>query len=291
MTEREPFIQEVAIRYPAWKHLLWIMRMGIGRLIDFFYGPHRETLELKKIYSKRVIKDRLSSDELEAMIEFQLAVEDLEYRMSYFRNNPLLQTYQGQVLPLIKKLIEYDPTIATITNIGVRYAFVDHEMAKMYPNVHFTGIDFMPNLSEMNAEFQLDNLDFISGYALDLINDPVFNSDIVFFSSTATAINNLELRLYLQKLHGKAKYILFNEPLFALPGGRVLNPEKAPVDSSIPTYLQPVIITDKTGPLCQTHNYKGMLEEAGYKILHYHVYKPDFLNTHVVHAIGQLGIT
>lgn len=227
-----------------------------------------QAAETRAQYERRRHLDRLTADELRAMVAFQVGAEDLEWRRRYFRDTPLETTFQGQVIPLIDALLERDPTIRSVMNVGARYGFSDHALAVRHPRVQFIGVDFMPDLAQMNREFARDNLSFVSGYALDLLRQARVRADVVTFSSTALTINNAELRHYVRVIAERARYVLFNEVLHHSADGTLVNPLDLSVDASEPVRRQPA---PGNAPLNIVHNYKAIVEEAGFKVLHYHV--------------------
>jgi hypothetical protein len=227
-----------------------------------------ELRAVREQYDRRRHLDRLAPDELREMVTFQVGAEDLEWRRDYFRTTPLEKTFQGQVIPIIDALVEMDPTIRSVMNVGVRYAFADHALAARHPGVRFIGVDFMPDLAKMNREFARDNLSFVSGYALDLLAEGRARADVVFFSSTALTINNAELRRYARLIAARCRYVVFNEVLHHCPDGTLVNPLDLPVDDSAPVRRQPA---RGHAPLNVVHNYKAVVEEAGFSVLHYRV--------------------
>ena len=222
----------------------------------------------RDLYDRRRRLDRLTADELREMVAFQVGAEDLEWRRKYFRTTPLDETFQGQIIPLVDALLEMDPAIRSVMNVGVRYAFADHALAARHPGVRFIGVDFMPDLADMNRELARENLSFVSGYALDLLREGRLEADVVFFSSTALTINNAELRHYLRLIAERARYVVFNEVIHHSPDGTLVNPLDLPVGDSAPVRRQP---GGANAPLNVVHNYKAIVEEAGFKVLHYRV--------------------
>ena len=220
----------------------------------------------REAYDRRRHLDRLTPDELRDMVAFQVSAEDLEWRRSYFRTTPLDQTFQGRVIPLIDALLAADPAIRSVMNVGVRYGFADHVMAARHPGVRFIGVDFMPDLAQMNRELARENLSFVSGYALDLLREGRVRADVVLFSSTALTINNAELRHYLRLVAARARYVVFNEVVHHSPDGALVDPLSLGVDGSLPVRRQP---GGAAAPLNIVHNYKAIVEEAGFKVLHY----------------------
>jgi len=153
-------------------------------------------------------------------------------------------------------------------------------MACEFPDIHFICVDFAPDLTELNSRLHRENISFHSGYALELLGTGEISADIAYFSSTATLINNLELRNYFSILSTRVKYVVINEPILAPMDGTVINPSFLPLDTSVPVRAK-----------CLTHNYRGMVKEAGYEVLHYHVFsyertrnEPDL---HMLHLIAR----
>lgn len=223
------------------------------------------------------------------MVEFQLLAEDKEYRQAYFRDNDLDKTLQ--FVKMVDELIAGDPEIRSVMDIGVRFAYPDHVLASRHPEVKFIGVYFMPNLAEFNAEFAPDNLQFESGYALELLESGRIGADVTIFSATAIAIRNAELREYVRVLSSRSKCIIFNEIIYPLPGGLYIDPKSLPIGKSVATLVQPVPRAGHTGPVCKTHNFAGILagilRDAGYELVRDRVFQPAWTAQFVVQAIGR----
>jgi hypothetical protein len=221
------------------------------------------------------------------MVAFQLAVEDLPFRRGHFRDTPLHLTIQGQAAPLVEAIVRQDPAVRSVMNVGVRYAYVDALLADKFPAVEFVGVDFMPNLRELNADFNQPNLRFVTGYALELLEQDKLCADVAVMVDTALTINNRELRHYFRLLAARARYVVIDDPLHRSPSGGVEDPLSLPVDRSLPVYTPPVKITPLPGPLCYRHNYKAMLEEAGFTVIHYRVFRLGHYDLNLVTVVGR----
>lgn len=199
-----------------------------------------------------------------------------------------LGSIQGQVVPMLAKLLEVDPSISSVTNVGAYNGFIDHYLARRFPSVRFTGVDFWRNIVEHNRPLALPNLEFQQGYPLDVLERGDAHSDLVFFSSTAARIKNLELRRYLSSIKGFAKYVMLNEPVFRLPGNRLVSPDAIDARESIPALVYPIFAGDRFGgyPPCLLHNYRSIVSEY-FDVVHYFVSGPESVPEPRVHIIGR----
>ena len=221
------------------------------------------------------------------MLAFQVAVEDLPYRRGHFRDTPLHLTIQGQAVPLVAAILHRDRAIRSVMDIGVRYAYVDALLAGKFPDVEFIGVDFMPNLRELNADFPQPNLRFVTGYALELLEQDRLRADVTVMIDTALTINNRELRRYFRLLAERTRYVVIDDPLHRSPGGGVEDPLGLPLERSLPVYTPPVKVTTLPGPLCYRHNYKAMLEEAGFEVVHYRVFPLGHYELNLVTVVAR----
>ena len=270
--------------------LIWSWQNKVDQILSLVGLPSKRWSELQTLREAQTREgdaERLSASELKKMIEFQLLAEDIDYRRNYFRSTELDKTLPGQFVKIVGELIEADAAIKSVMDIGVRYAFPDHVLASRHPDIKFIGVDFMPNLAEFNSEFQRENLTFVSGYALDLLEKGQVGADVAIFSATAIAIRNAELRNLLRNLAKRSRYVVFNELIYPLPGGLYIDPRSLPVDQSVATFIQPVPWEGHTGPICKTHNFAGMLEDAGFEVIKYRVYQPSWTSQYVVQAVGR----
>lgn len=284
-------IDETNIEFSSWQKRLWNLRVAIGRLINHYVKPARELDLVEKralVLAARSPGARLAADEIARLRKYMLDVQDRDLRRDYFRTTPIERTFQGLLLPLIDLVISDDEKVSKIVNVGASYAHVDSLLARRYPGIQFVGVDFAANLAEYNNEFEFDNLEFRSGYAMEMLEQGQLNADVFFFGNAAYEIKNLELRRYFELFRTSgAKYVVLNEPIYPLPGGAIIDPLDVPLSESRAVYSHQGLGVSRHGPLGRVHNYKAMLEEAGFDVIHYHAFRPSFTNLRVVHVIAK----
>lgn len=255
---------------------------------SFAIQCHRHDRQLRDADRKldKGVADRLTAEEVRQLSSYQTTLENREYRRNKFARAKIESTFQGLIIPLVDRVLARDTAVNSVMNIGARYAYVDHLLASKHPHKQFLAVDFNDDLAEMNAEFQRDNIRFISCYALDALEQGTVKPDVSIFSNTAMLIRNPELRRYCRAIYRASKYLVFNEPLFPFPGGFRLDPHSLPVKRSVPMHLYPSADPRFVGELCLAHNYRAMVEEAGFKLLHYHVFKPPFTTLDMVQVVA-----
>jgi hypothetical protein len=187
----------------------------------------------------------------------------------------------------LKRILDGDTSIRSTLNIGCNYAYMDGQLAVAYPRILFQGVDVNPRLVELNSDLLFDNLKLQPGYALDLLESGSLKADLAYFSSTATAIRMGELKRYLRNLSATAKYAVFSEPFWPTPYGQRLIPTAVSPELSLPVHLQRHSDTQAIGYVCYAHNYRALLEEAGFDVFSYRAYRPDFATLDWVLVAGQ----
>ncbi len=257
----------------------WEKKNAIGKKLNFYADPVREAEWNKKLDGLRFAISpfgRMSDQELGEVKAYLDEVRDKTLRSEYFRNAEFDKTMQSLLYTLVEDLLDRHKDIKSVTNIGSYFAYVDWKLANAFPNVEFTAVDLVERMDELNSEHQAPNLSFVSGYALDLIEKSEILSDIVCFSATGAEIKNNELQNYMKILKPIVEYLVLSEPLYNLPGGNICDPLSLDKDQSIPAYIHPDTMPHRRGPISYIHNYREMLEAAGYRILHYNARKLDF---------------
>ncbi len=265
-------------------------RIAIGKWLNSYIDPLREMEAIEHRYyinKARSPGDRLTDAEKDRLSQYMLDIQDRHLRRAYFETTPIERTFQGLILPLLDKLIEHDTSIKQILNIGVNYAHIDWLLAKSHPDIQFTGIDFATNLAEFNEEFSRENLNFITGYTLELLEKGQLEIDVVMMSSVAYEIKNAEVRAYFKAVAAHGGYFVMNEPIYLLPGGAVVNPDEVPLEESKPVYSYAGPKRRQPGPLALVHNYRAMLEAEGFEILHFHVFRPEFTDLRMINVIAK----
>jgi hypothetical protein len=274
----------------AWNRLRW----RIGRWVAYFYDPVAQQTALESHYAvwkARSPGNRMSEDELRSYLSVDLFPDSFtaEQVADFSWLEPAaLGSIQGQVAPMLAKLLEIDPSISSVTNVGAYNGFIDYYFAKRFPAIRFTGVDFWRNIVEHNRMLVLPNLEFRQGYALDLLEKGIGHSDVVFFSSTAARIKNAELHRYLSSISGFAKYLILNEPIFRLPGDKLVSPDDVDPKESIPGLVYPIYAGDRFGgyPPCLLHNYRSIVSDH-FEVVHYFVSGPQSKPEPRVHVIGR----
>jgi hypothetical protein len=286
------FQMNKTLAYSPWQRWRWQLRLKIGRYFNSFIDPVAAVeLAERRAYVNiaRSPGYRLTDAQISSLSAWMLSVQDRAIRQEYFRTTPLERTFQGLVVPLVEEVLKRDRSVRHVMNIGANYAYIDHVLASRHPQVQFTAVDFAPNLDGYNAEFKRDNLRFVSGYALDLLERAEVKPDLVFFCCTLYEIKNAEIRRYLQLLGDLGCYVVINEPLYLLPGGGVVDPDSVPPTESRPVYSLPSPIPGKFGPVALVHNYRALVEENGYRLLHYRGFQPEFTNLRMVQVVAEKG--
>jgi len=282
------FLDKTDLAISMRDRLAFRWRMGLGACLNYFSGPAAESARLAReayVMRARSPGTTLPTEEVRRMSQFMHDVQEKDRRREYFQTTQLERTFQGQMVPLVSRVLRSDPTIKKVVNIGAHYAYCDWELARQFEGVDFLSVDFASNLAEFNAEFVRPNLTFRSGYAMQMLLDGELDADLYFMSSTCVVIQNHELRAYFDAFRRRGRYVVLNEPIYIGPGDAVIDPESLAVDRSQPVY-QYVNFEGDAGPLCFVHPYRAMVQAAGFDVRYYRAFLPDFTNLRLVHLIG-----
>lgn len=266
------------------------LRRTFGKWLYELIEPHRTARELIEYHQTQTLRsgrDRLSASQLAMLTKHQDDTMDVEVRKQYFLTSDHTRTLHGIVLPVLEKILKQDSSIKRTLNIGCNYAYMDFVLSKRFPDVMFQGVDVNPGLVELNADLRSANLRVRPGYALELVESGELQADLVYFSSTATVIRAPELQTYLRLLARNAKYVVFSEPIWRGQYGERVVPTDIPVGGSIPIYMQRHPDTEAIGYLCYAHNFRGLLEQAGFEVFNYRAFRPEFATLDWVVAAGQ----
>jgi hypothetical protein len=254
----------------------WQKRMRFGRWMDSFVAPVREMAwnwRLDDIKHETSPNGRLSCKEREDIELYLSEVLDRDIRHKQFETTALENLLQYNLYLLVQKLLKHDDGIKSVANIGAFYAYIDSVWAQAWPNKSFYAVDLVREIDELNIHNRRDNLRFVSGYALEMIESGDLIADVYCFSATAAEIKLSELRSYLRAMRGACKYVVFSEPIYPLPDGQVLDPSRVSEKRSVPAYIQPDSLPHRRGPISYVHNYKAAFRNEGYDVLHYNARK------------------
>lgn len=158
----------------------------------------------------------------------------------------LLNQQRGLIIPLIEKAIDSDrPT--SILEIGTGNGDVLAFLANKYPNVRFIGVDL--SIKNAREKHNFPNLEFVSGYALDLLARGQIKADIVFGTSTFVVFAPLELRGYFAAMKSASRVIISDPITF----GNKHEAGRGAISRHMDLYMW-------------WHNYYGYLVEFGFDI-------------------------
>lgn len=258
----------------------------LSEAIDL-YKARQELREIAHVIQLQSLPDRLSPHQFNRLVKQQEDTLHLDQRKKAFRENEPAKLYQGIAYEIVRKLLQTDRSIRSTLNIGCNYAYMDWLLAKEFEKVTFHAIDVNPGLVEINSDLQRENTRFYPGYALEYLESGKVSADLVYTSSASTVIRNAELRTYLRLIAQKSKYFLLSEPIWALPGGEILDPKTIHPIESVPAYLQREPLTGDFGYLCWNHNYRSIINEAGFDIIEYRFWKPEIGPHHWCVVVGQ----
>jgi hypothetical protein len=269
----------------------WIpLKIKIGAILAEFvdlYKARKELSDTASVVHAQSLPDRLSSSQFAQLRRHQTDTLDLELRKKAFRETDPKATFHGIAYRVLEDLLARDKSIRSVLNIGCNYAYMDWLLARKYPSVRFHGIDVNIDVPEINADLKLPNNAFYSGYALEMIENGQLSADAVYMSSTSTVIRHQELAKYAELISQFAKYYLFSEPIWILPGDEIVNPKSLQPLGSIPALVQRHPLTGNYGYLCWIHNYYEILDKAGFEVIDYRFYRPEFSHLYWCVALGE----
>jgi hypothetical protein len=116
------------------------------------------------------------------------------------------------------------------------------------------------------------NLSFSTCYPLDAIESGKIKGDMVLTISTTPRMYGPEFKRYLSALAKTGtRWIIMNEIMITDTNGTMFDPDRVDPNNSRPVIYAP---SARDQPTCFLHNYRAALKEAGFTLLHYHLYDP-----------------
>lgn len=98
----------------------------------------------------------------------------------------LLSQQRGQIIPLLKKRFTgYEDRRLTIVELGIGNGDVIAHLATEFPQHSFIGVDFSTAIAA-KKHGQIQNLQFINGYVIQLLEKSLLKGDLLYASSTLT---------------------------------------------------------------------------------------------------------
>jgi len=271
MSQKIPnVIHPLVIKKTGQEHL----KFWIKEILSYLGISIHDWKEMRSAYKSRRgvqtswgqnIIDELSGDNLDRVKQsttntFELYVNELKE----IQNKDLRKTIQFDIYELIEYLI-LDQYAKEFVEIGCFYAAIARYTINNYKEVRFVGIDFPDNLAIGNASLASDRLEFVSEYPLEWLRNTEKTFDVAVFNRVFCIINQEEIKRYLRVLKRKTRFIAFNEAARITMHPTNLNVDSLPVEGfALPGWI--------------IHNYRRILHEEGYELIHYDVVRsnPDF---------------
>lgn len=176
----------------------------------------------------------------------------------------LHEQQRGLILPAIEGYLSDQSLPLTVCELGTGNGDILAHLAAAFPQHKFVGVDFSVKIADQ--KHRTDNLSFVKGYALDLLERGDIKPDIVIASSTMCLFTPLELCAYL-KAAASAKVFFVNEPSW---GGLKMD-ETQPESSQ---HLEGALWFHNYPAYFSRHGYKNiMLRSDAYK--HHKSSRPD----------------
>lgn len=169
---------------------------------------------------------------------------------------------QAHLAKMADPIIMGDESIRSICNIGARVDLVSDFLARRHPDRHFFSVDFQESLARINGILNPpQNISFVSGYALSLLQKAEVSADLVLMNSTACLFLPRELAGYLNAMKRCEQYVILNEAWgpkasgmlwFAPPRPETIDPFKPDISEPHNVFL---------------HNYPFHFERAGFELI------------------------
>jgi len=162
------------------------------------------------------------------------------------------------VIAEVSKLLTSNPSIKKVINFGVSYAHVDSELAKIFPNVSFVGIDRSQLTKEFNQEFfgDIKNLSFETGDIFKYLDSTEQQDSVLLHMRTCVVLPKYFLEdLYRKSRDVGVKFIIGFEQI------GLSRQTNAPYSFSEKDQDSVVFRI-----FMQIHNYPGILKKLGYEI-------------------------
>ena len=268
--------QPLVLRKTLSEHIKHLIKDGL-----MLFGVDRNNWESyrKNYYKPGQMRDyllvsRLEGDDLADIIKYSDRVlRDYKIDLKQIPDDKFHRAVQYQTVPLIRTVLNMERTHNRAIDIGVCYARCNRILAEEYPDVTWDLVDFPTTLEEENRDIKLDNMEFHSGYPLEFLEQTDKQYDIAVFNRTLSYMGRKQIAEYLRVLRNKARYVVFGEPCriqFELGNLNIdwIHPE---FPRSHGSFL--------------VHNYRRVLEEEGYRLLHYDAQRSGDVNASALHFL------
>jgi hypothetical protein len=226
-------------------------------------GNYASTIKKIKSIQQKRDENPLSFDS-----EFGYKDEMQELSVAkYYRNQLLLndlyeksESFElyNKVISEVTKLLIDNPSIKKVINFGVSYAHVDSELAKLFPNVSFVGIDRSKMTQHYNQELfgDIKNLSFEAGDIFEYLESSDQQDSVLFHVRTCVLLP----KAFMEKLYKKShdlgvKFILGFEQIGL---SRQTNTPYSFSEADQESVVFRIFML--------IHNYPGILKNQGYSL-------------------------
>lgn len=225
--------------------------------------------ERRKDFVYELYQAHYSGETLERVVERSGGILDFYKKiLTEMPSDEFKKNAQYKTVPLFQELVDRD-NIQRAISVGCAFARVEHELAEMHPNVRWDLLDFMPNLKEVNQPFWRDNLNFVSSYPLQWLDEhPNKTYDVALFNRVLCIISNQEIRNYLRSLRPRCRYVIFGEQTKLHTFKRGINLDAIDPHESLPLRLHYI------------HNYRRIFEDCGFEMIHYTGMRSELTKEH-----------
>ncbi len=239
---------------------------GTRSLLAELLGRRPKQLAARRKHEAQINAGPLSKEVVVKLTTIQVAKVDSDYlKQSALKisdedlacpRNQMPMQHRGAALLL--EVLSQSPKISSVANIGARVDVASAYLAPRFPHISFVAVDFQPNLREQNALLgEFSNLNYLSGYALNLFKSGQLRVDLVYMTSTSVLFNASELDAYIQAFdEANVSAIVLNEPWWPV-GPLLKRPESVAPEN----------------PYCSGvfghyhHNYIAGLTKWGYQLI------------------------
>jgi hypothetical protein len=159
---------------------------------------------------------------------------------------------RAAALPLIEQAAGTLSDGSTLVEIGAASGDVSAYVASEFPALQVVGVDL--SVAAAETRYDLPNLTFRRGYALDMLEAGEIDAELVFAASTFILFTPLELARYCRALAARrVGTVILCEPTWS----------EYPASADGPRFSRHLELS------VWHHNYAGYLTDAGYQITHW----------------------
>lgn len=197
-------------------------------------------------------KDEIQELSVAKYYRHQLQLNDLHEKSESFE-------LYNKVISEVSKLLTDNPSIKKVINFGVSYAHVDSELAKLFPNVSFIGIDRSKMTQKYNQESfgDIKNLSFEAGDIFEYLESSDQRDSVLFHMRTCVLLPKDFLEKLYKKSHNLGVKFIVGFEQIGLSRQTNIPYSFSDADQESVVFRIFMII----------HNYPGILKNQGYSMV------------------------